>query len=221
MSQKQTAKLPSLSHFSLNDFEQVYEPAEDTYLMCDTILKELHEIIAIRPLLCLEIGSGSGCVITYLGQMFRSKGYNNCLFIATDLNPAAAIATKYTAQSNFIFVDVILTNFTSGMDDFIHKSVDVILFNPPYVPTPDEEVGSHGISAAWAGGTDGRLVIDRFLTLLPNLLSATGICYLLLVQENRPKDVIRKLSGFGLRGEVVLRQQARNEHQMVLRIERI
>jgi release factor glutamine methyltransferase len=37
------------------------------------------------------------------------------------------------------------------------------VFNPPYVPTPDEEVERGGIAAAWAGGYKGRVVIDRVL----------------------------------------------------------
>ena len=38
------------------------------------------------------------------------------------------------------------------------------LFNPPYVPTPDEEMQRTDIARAWAGGNRGRITIDRFLS---------------------------------------------------------
>lgn len=45
----------------------------------------------------------------------------------------------------------------------IDGTVDLLLFNPPYVPTPEEEITRGGIAAAWAGGERGRVVIDRVM----------------------------------------------------------
>jgi len=46
-------------------------------------------------------------------------------------------------------------------------SVDVILFNPPYVPTNTEEIldaqTARGIESSWAGGLHGMNVTDLFL----------------------------------------------------------
>lgn len=48
------------------------------------------------------------------------------------------------------------------------------MFNPPYVVTPDEEVGRGGIAAAWAGGYNGRQVIDRVIPLVSGFLPHQG-----------------------------------------------
>lgn len=46
------------------------------------------------------------------------------------------------------------------------------------------QVGSRGIEAAWAGGERGREVTDRFLPAVAQLLSPTGLFYLVTVAEN-------------------------------------
>ena len=59
----------------------------------------------------------------------------------------------------------------------MNKKIDLILWNPPYVPTPTEEVIiptnkillNKNIEAAWAGGIKGREVIDRFIKRIPVL----------------------------------------------------
>lgn len=46
------------------------------------------------------------------------------------------------------------------------------------------QVGSHGIEAAWAGGRNGREVMDRFFPLASELLSPRGLFYLVTIKEN-------------------------------------
>ncbi len=53
------------------------------------------------------------------------------------------------------------------------QTVDLLVFNPPYVPSEQEELGRADIAAAWAGGLNGRVVIDRFLSLVPVMDNGT------------------------------------------------
>lgn len=53
----------------------------------------------------------------------------------------------------------------------LRNSVDILLFNPPYVPTiPEEAVDAQkdrDIQGSWAGGSDGMDVTNRFLEIVP------------------------------------------------------
>lgn len=70
-------------------------------------------------------------------------------------------------------LDVIQASFALPLSSRLARMVDVVLFNPPYVPTSDEEARSaqaHGgsdakgfIAGAWAGGDDGMNVTNIFL----------------------------------------------------------
>ncbi|KAI7686993.1 hypothetical protein SSS_03180 [Sarcoptes scabiei] len=80
----ETAKLP-LKLFE-SYFENVYEPAEDTFILLDALESDLKLIENLKPLFCLEIGCGSGTIITSLAKCLQR---DNCLFLATDVNPLA------------------------------------------------------------------------------------------------------------------------------------
>ena len=99
-----------------------------------------------KPSIVLEVGSGSGSVITGVSRIF---GANDCLYLAIDKNPKAAKCSKLMLKNEGVLKsDIIVTSLSSGMR--LKGCVDVLLFNPPYVVTPDEEMEGDGISISWA-----------------------------------------------------------------------
>nr|XP_040028185.1 methyltransferase N6AMT1 isoform X3 [Gasterosteus aculeatus aculeatus] len=178
---------PVYSHAGRGDFRDVYEPAEDSFLLIDALEKDA------------ELLQQMGC---------------------TDVNPAAAQCTAKTASCNDAPLQPVITSLVEGLLPRLSGTVDVLLFNPPYVVTPSEEVGSTGIEAAWAGGERGREVTDKFLPAVPQLLSSNGLFYLVTIAENEPDEIIGFLGKFGLRGETHMSTRAGNERLSVLRFHR-
>lgn len=116
-------------------------------------------------------------------------------------------------------VDTIASDLLSGLRQRLAGKIDLLLFNPPYVPTPSEEVGSDGIEAAWAGGEDGREVIDKVLPLLDDLLSPKGVMFMVVVAENKPEEIAARL-GHAFTSTSVRATRARNEALEILLFER-
>lgn len=50
---------PDLSHLAAKDYEHVYEPAEDTFLLLDALEEDEKELKDLHPSISLEIGSAA------------------------------------------------------------------------------------------------------------------------------------------------------------------
>nr|XP_019585433.1 PREDICTED: hemK methyltransferase family member 2 isoform X1 [Rhinolophus sinicus] len=202
---------PLYGHVGRGAFSDVYEPAEDTFLLLDALEAAMSELKGVE--ICLEVGSGSGVVSAFLASMIGPQA----LYICTDINPKAAACTLETARCNKVHIEPIVTDLVKGLLPRLKEKVDLLVFNPPYVVTPPEEVGSHGIEAAWAGGRKGREVMDRFFPLVPDLLSQRGVFYLVTIKENNPEEILKTMKMEGLHGTTVLSRQAGQEILSVLK----
>jgi release factor glutamine methyltransferase len=132
-------------------FEGVYDPGEDSFLLVDAALNE------VRPgERVLEIGTGSGIVSFFL------KGRAHV--VATDISPDAA----RNARANG--VEVVRADLYHG----ICGSFDVVIFNPPYLPTASDEKLPSWLNHAFDGGPTGREVIARFLEEAGSILPPCG-----------------------------------------------
>ncbi|KAM9205111.1 methyltransferase N6AMT1 isoform 1-T1 [Mergus octosetaceus] len=163
--------------------------------------------------ICLEIGSGSGVVSTFLASIIGSSA----LYLCTDINPMAAYCTLETALLNNVHLQPVITDLVNGLSPRLNGKVDLLLFNPPYVVTPSEEVKSHGIEASWAGGKRGREVMDKVFPLVADLLSPGGLFYLVTIKENNPDEIMETMKKHGLDGTRALSRQAGQEMLTILK----
>jgi release factor glutamine methyltransferase len=217
----------SLRHMTSAHRASVYEPAEDSYLFVDTLSVDVPQMLAHMPessdpLLCLEIGSGSGYVSTHLSLLLRSLNRQSFAF-CTDINPDAAALTSETFRVNDVANHAeAVCDLADAFKSRLRHRVDFLLFNPPYVPCDaDEFSGADGLARAWAGGLHGREVFDRFISDIGELLSPSGRFYLIAIAQNRPDEVMQiLLREHGLVGRVVGRKTASNEQLMLLRFDR-
>jgi release factor glutamine methyltransferase len=213
---------PTTTHIS---FDRVYEPAEDSYLLLDT-LSSPNEIFFLStnfpprspsPLIT-EIGTGSGVVLAFLTAhaetIFKRQ---DILTLGVDVNEFACVSTTETVKiaakkeaGSGNYLGNVLGDLTTALKP---GSVDVLVFNPPYVPTPAVpaldalrgrklgkttfEEDSHLLELSYAGGEDGMETTWPLLDTLPHILSNRGVAYILLCAQNKPEEVKNKIRGWG------------------------
>lgn len=211
---------PSLDHITLEEYSKVYEPDQDSFLFLDALEKEYSFLQTLHPSLLLEIGPGTGIISAFLSKLLNKS--NPVATIAIDINWDACVITKKTYQQNSIpFTDVIRSNLLQCCVDRLQNAVDMIVFNPPYVPTSSEETFLPSIESAYAGGARGREVIDVLLPSVSSILSEKGVFYLLLEQNNNPEEVTSILENTGLKGSLVLRKQCRGEDLRIMKYTKV
>ena len=118
-------------------------------------------------------------------------------------------------------VNVVRTDCLAALSAGLAGRVDVLVCNPPYVETVEEEAGSTGVAAAWAGGKAGRGLTDRVIALCPAALSQRmGRCYIVAEECNRPAEVAEFARGLGLACAELAKRRCGREMLYVLKIER-
>ncbi|KAB5530303.1 hypothetical protein GE09DRAFT_1064198 [Coniochaeta sp. 2T2.1] len=141
-----TLPTPDTSHVP---YTHVYEPAEDSFLLLDTLssasetafLQSRFPSTQQPPPLILEVGPGSGVVIAFITANAATLfGHTNVLSLAVDVNRFACQATGITTRKaveesesgGALWLEAVQGDLTSPLRK---GQVDILVFNPPYVPT--------------------------------------------------------------------------------------
>ena len=228
------------------DTDRIYAPAEDSFLLLDTLSSEaetqfltqrfanrqpvgLHHDLNSSPLL-LEVGTGSGVVLAFItAHAHAIFGRADVIAVGTDVNSFACKATNQTVaqacqapqtkdtHGSGYLLATMRADLASPLRDGV---VDLLIFNPPYVPSPAVpepqylkpgsaiadtectsrtfEEDSHLLRLSYDGGVDGIEVTNRLLQQLPNVLNlARGAAYILLCAQNKPAEIMQRIRGWG------------------------
>src|SRR5208283_5601787 len=111
-------------------------------------------------------------------------------------------------------LDAVRTDLFSGL----RGRFDLILFNPPYLPTQPDERIDDWLEHALDGGATGRMVIERCAASVGDMLAPGGRILLLVSSLTGLSEVREIFAGRGFLAEVVLQQDVEDEELFVLRI---
>lgn len=156
--------------------ENVYEPSEDSFLLADAALSEINGTERI-----LEVGCGSGIISAVI------KANTKASVIGIDINPYAAKCSRENG------IEIIRSDLLSCIQGYF----DLIIFNPPYLPTEEDERENGWLNTALDGGFDGRRVIYRFLEDAGRCLTRGGRILMLVSSLSGIDEIKSRMKSLG------------------------
>ena len=117
--------------------QNVLIPRPETEILVDLTLQKLAlmQEQTNRPLRILDLGTGSGSIAIAL-----AKNMARCMVTATDISPDALTLARNNARVNGVAdrIDFILAdtfNLNTPRGSVFRSAFDLIISNPPYIPT--------------------------------------------------------------------------------------
>ena len=167
--------------------EHVLIPRQDTEVLVDEVMKLTSDSSRV-----LDMCTGSGCIIISLAAAGHTAEYEYGA-VGVDISDKAIEVAEYNSKLNGVpYVDFIKSNMFAELRDTGVK-FDVIVSNPPYIPTKDirelsDEVKLHDPLLALDGDEDGLKFYRAITRNAVDYLNEGGyLCY--EIGYNQAQDV--------------------------------
>ncbi|MYW03799.1 HemK2/MTQ2 family protein methyltransferase [Streptomyces sp. SID3343] len=169
-----------------------YRPQADTRLLASAFVEQgLHRVDRV-----LDVGTGTGAVA------LAAASAGSCRVTAVDVSRQAVWTARLNSAWRRRGVSVLRGDL---LEPVRGQTFDVVLANPPYVPSPEENAPRRGRARAWDAGTDGRLVLDRLCAQVPIHLNPGGTLLVVHSVLCGVGTTLGLLESVGLRAQVVAR----------------
>jgi release factor glutamine methyltransferase len=172
----------------------VFSPISDTWLLARRLRAEPR----LSGGSLLDVCTGSGA-LAISGALAGAGAVT-----AVDASLRAVLATRLNARLNGVSLRVLRGDLFEPLGA---ERFDLVVSNPPYVPTAARGPGAHGPRRAWDGGGDGRDLIDRLCAAVPSRLRPGGVALIVQSSLCGEQASLERLRGGGLEAEVIERSR--------------
>jgi release factor glutamine methyltransferase len=185
---------------------EVYNPAEDSFLLLETLHIDSNDTV-------LELGTGCGLIALDCAR----KGAH---IVCTDINPFAVQLTRRNIERNRHLLKGTIDIRQGNLFSALHQKelFDVIIFNPPYLPTKKQEKVGGWFDVATDGGLDGLSVTKRFIHGLKKHLVKNGSAYFIFSSLSEQPKLESYLKYEGFSSEIVARHRFEDEDLFVYHV---
>ena len=174
------------------DFKNVYIPSDDSYLLIDYFKRNINqnkfdgiEIGKINNV--LDLGTGTG-IIAILFQIIKKKFHNfNPNIYASDISDDALNCARINEKLNGFNHEItfIKSSLFSSFPIYLKNLFDIIVFNPPYLPSSSLIDKKSIIDYSWDGGQKGNEIILEFISKVKDFLNLNKKCYVYFITSSR------------------------------------
>ncbi len=149
--------------------ESVLIPRPDTEILVEETISIARDI---KDVTIMDLGCGSGAISVSLAYYLKQAS-----IIAVDIDSIAAQITGFNAERNGVFNQLTILN--KDMFELPQMEVDILVSNPPYIPSKDIsdlqiEVSTYEPKLALDGGADGLDFYRKLVDMAPEFVKSGG-----------------------------------------------
>lgn len=169
----------------------VYRPQPDTWLLA----RAMTEAALPAGSRVLDACTGTGALAIHAARTGAAE------VTAVDLSRAAITSAWLNSRLHGVRLELLRGDITEVVAG---RTFDVVVANPPYVPSESPRPSGRA-ARAWDAGRHGRSLLDPLCAMLPQLLVTGGTALLVHSALSGTAATLRQLRSGGLKATVVAR----------------
>ncbi|MCS7140109.1 MAG: methyltransferase [Candidatus Nezhaarchaeota archaeon] len=188
---------------TIHVWDGVYPPSDDTFLILDNVKLSGKELV-------LDVGTGTGILaIKY--------ALNGCHVIGVDISKKAIRNALFNAKVNYVSnsIELLCSDAVSSFRD--HCNFDVIVMNPPYLPS----IGHPSVDEpSWNGGPNGTSLVSKVVKEMDMLLHNRGRLYFVTSSLSNYIALMSRIKSMGFDASIMAKKKFWFEELFLVEVKR-